>query len=272
MNIAWMIGWGWLVMAAVMALLWLVQRRTGNAGIVDVAWPAGVGVLGAFFCLSSETGNPSRCWLVAILILVWALRLSGYIWLRVRKEPEDGRYVELKRRWGAAAPFRMFRFYQMQALGAVAFALPMLVVAYNASPLGWLDALAGLIWIVAIVGESIADRQLARFKARSDSAGRVCQEGLWRYSRHPNYFFEWLHWWAYVCFAWWAPWGFLTVVAPLAMLHFVLNVTGIPPTEKQALLSRGEAYRQYQQTTSAFFPWFRKKEQPLASAGNERLP
>jgi steroid 5-alpha reductase family enzyme len=109
--------------------------------------------------------------------------------------------------------------------------------------------------LVAVAGEAIADRQLQRFRENPANRGQVCQTGLWRYSRHPNYFCEWLHWWAYVACSGLRPvtlWGLL---GPLAMWWFLNRVTGIPPTEAQSLKSRGEAYRRYQQTTSRFFPW-----------------
>jgi len=167
----------------------------------------------------------------------------------------------LKENWGAKAQTKMFWFYQLQAAGSLLFALPMLIASGSTQPLGIFDFLGIVIWITAIGGELIADRQLSRFRLDPHQRGAVCQRGLWRYSRHPNYFFEWLHWWAYVCLAVNAPWGWLTLFGPLLMLHFILNVTGIPPTEAQAMKSRGEAYRDYQRTTSAFFPWPPKTKQ-----------
>jgi steroid 5-alpha reductase family enzyme len=117
-----------------------------------------------------------------------------------------------------------------------------------------------LIWCVSVGNTVLADRQLARFKRRPESRGKTCREGWWRYSRHPNYFFEWLHWWSYVALAVGANYWWLTLLSPSVMLYILLKVTGIPPTEAQALASRGEDYRQYQRTTSAFVPWFPKKE------------
>jgi steroid 5-alpha reductase family enzyme len=153
----------------------------------------------------------------------------------------------------------MFRFYQLQAVGVVLFALPILIALRNPQPLNLLDWIGLAVGILSITGESIADWQLSRFRSRPENRGQVCERGLWRYSRHPNYFFEWLHWWAYVCFAlsnW--PWGAVTLLGPLTMWYLITRVTGIPPTEAQSLKSRGEAYRRYQQTTSPFFPWFRR--------------
>ena len=137
----------------------------------------------------------------------------------------------------------------------------MLISCLNPTPrLHWLELLGAAIWVAGILGESIADRQLARFKADPANKGRVCDVGLWRYSRHPNYFFEWTIWVAYAVFCLASPpWGYVGLAMPALMLHFLLNVTGIKATEEQALKSRGDAYRRYQQTTSAFVPWFVRK-------------
>jgi len=256
MSVISLILLGWIAAAALMALLWLVQLRTGDAGIVDVAWAAGVGFLSAGFAALSP-GLASRQWMVLAVVLVWALRLAGYVLVRMLTLPEDGRYTALKQQWGSQATWKMFRFYQLQALGVVLFALPILIALRNPEPLAFLDWIGLLIGLFSIAGESIADWQLSRFRSRPENRGQVCDRGLWRYSRHPNYFFEWLHWWAYVCFAishW--PWGTLTLLGPLTMWYLITRVTGIPPTEAQSLKSRGEAYRRYQQTTSPFFPWF----------------
>jgi steroid 5-alpha reductase family enzyme len=155
----------------------------------------------------------------------------------------------------------MFRFYQLQAVGVVLFALPILIALRNPQPLTWIDWLGLAIGVLCIAGESLADWQLSRFRSQPANRGQVCNHGLWRYSRHPNYFFEWLHWWAYVCFAISnLPWGGLTILGPLTMWYLITRVTGIPPTEAQSLKSRGEAYRRYQQTTSPFFPWFPRNQ------------
>ncbi len=264
MNPWFMILLGWIFMALVMALLWLLQRRTGDAGIVDVAWGMGVGLLALFFAWGSDTGDLTRRFVIASLAMIWALRLSGYVLWRVFTMPEDGRYQTLKQNWGVAAQSKLFWFYQFQAIGSLLFALPMLIAARGTSPLGLFDVLGIGIWLIAIVGELIADWQLARFRANPDHQGQVCHAGFWNYSRHPNYFFEWLHWWTYVGLAITAPWGWLTIIGPMLMLHFILNVTGIPPTEAQALKSRGDAYREYQRTTSAFFPWPPKRKQVIS--------
>ncbi len=244
-----------------MAILWLVQRRTGNAGIVDAGWAAGIGLLGVFFAATSGGYLPRRV-LVAVLIGVWSARLAIHLLVdRVLGCPEEGRYRTLRQQWGATAPRRLFVFFQYQALAALFFSLPVLVIAHHplARWTAW-DVLGAVIWCAGVVNTIVADRQLVRFKRRPDSRGKTCRAGWWRYSRHPNYFFEWLHWWSYVALAVGASYWWLTLLAPAAMLYFLVCVTGIPPTEAQALVSRGDDYRQYQRSTSVFVPWFPKRE------------
>lgn len=254
MNVWLILAGGWGAAAVVMAALWFVQKRTGDAGIVDVAWAAGVGVLAAYFSWAAD-GLPERRLVVAAIALIWSLRLTGYLFRRVMRMPEDGRYQEMRQDWGDKADFRLFLFFQVQAFWSVLFSAPMFLAARNAEPLGWADAAGLTVWATALIGESIADRQLDRFRSDPSTEGKVCREGLWRYSRHPNYFFEWVHWWAYVLIGWGAPLGWLTLAGPAVMLFFLFKITGIPPTEKHLLQSRGEAYREYQRTTSPFFPW-----------------
>jgi steroid 5-alpha reductase family enzyme len=250
---------GWALMAVAMAVLWEVQRRYGKAGIVDVLWAGGVGALALFFAWQAD-GYLQRRFLIGILAGAWSFRLTSYLLVRIVRMAEDGRYEEMKQKWGDATQRNLFLFFQVQAFWSVLFAAPMLLAAQNAqSPLGWMDAAGVAMWILAIYGEAVADRQLARFRMRSANKGKVCRDGLWRYSRHPNYFFEWLHWWAYVLIGWSAPLGYLTLLGPATMLLFLFKITGIPPTEANALKSRGDAYREYQRTTSAFFPWPPKK-------------
>ena len=187
---------------------------------------------------------PAASWLPR-LIGIWSARLAIYLLLdRVLGHPEEGRYRTLREKWGAAARRRLFFFFQTQALAALFFALPVLVVAHHpvARWTAW-DLAGVMIWCVSVGNTILADRQLARFKRRPESRGKTCREGWWRYSRHPNYFFEWLHWWSYVALAVGASYWWLTLLAPAVMLFFLLRVTGIPPTEAQALASRGEDYR-----------------------------
>jgi len=184
--------------------------------------------------------------------------LSLYLLLtRVIGHPEEGRYVQLRRDWGCHLPLKFLLFFQFQALLGVLLSAPFLLAAVNEHPrLSAVEYAGTALWAVAFAGELTADSQLTRFKSDPANRGRTCRVGLWRYSRHPNYFFEWLIWVAFALFAAGSPHGYLAVFSPLLMLFFLFRVTGIPATEAQALRSRGDEYRQYQRTTSAFLPWF----------------
>jgi len=255
MNLWATVAIAWGVMAVVMVILWFVQKRSGDAGIVDVAWTLGVAATTALFACNSS-GDQTRRILIAVLAFIWALRLAGHILRRVLTMPEDGRYAVLRERWGARHQLLLFGFFHLQASWAVLFALPMLLAMGNSRTFPQVaDGIGLVIFVAAICGETLADRQLRGFRANPENASTVCRDGLWRYSRHPNYFFEWCHWWSYVAFAWGAPLFWISLLGPMGMLFFLLKVTGIPPTEARALATRGDAYREYQQATSVFFPW-----------------
>ncbi len=250
---------GWLLAATVMAVLWAIQRRTRNATAVDVAWAANLGLLAALYAVAAD-GLPLRRALLALVAGAWSLRLASHLLVdRVLGRAEDGRYERLRKEWGARADARFFVFYQFQALLDAVLSVPFLLVCRNAAPQlhPFEFAGAGLL-AAALAGESLADAQLQRHRSEPANKGKTCRSGLWRYSRHPNYFFEWLNWCGFALMAWSAPFGWLGLLSPLLMLVFILKVTGIPPTEAQAVLSRGEDYRRYQRTTSAFLPWFPK--------------
>ena len=237
--------------------IFLLQRRLNDAGVVDVFWSLMVASLGLFYCIVGF-GIRSRRIIAGILITVWAFRLSQYLLSRWLREPEDRRYAALKTEWGKTAQVRLFRFYQLQAMGCVLFSIPIFFAANNLSPLNWLDFVGVVIFLFSLIGESTADRQLDAFRRNSDNVGKVCKVGLWKYCRHPNYFFEWTHWFSYVFLAITTSWGWVAIIAPIGMYYFLTQKTGIPETEKQAVKSKGDAYREYQRTTNAFFPWWPK--------------
>jgi steroid 5-alpha reductase family enzyme len=245
----------WAILAVLMAALWAIHLAIRNAAIVDAGWAIGLPIAAAWYAWRLSGGAAS--WLLTLLVAGWGLRLGGYLLLtRVIGQAEEGRYAELRRRWRTALPAKFFLFFQAQALLDVVLSAPFLLVARTSQSIGVVHAAATALWVVAWTGESIADRQLARFKQDPRHRGQVCDVGLWRYSRHPNYFFEWLIWVAYALYASASPWGWLAWISPALILYFLFRVTGIPETEAQAVRSRGDAYRRYQATTSAFVPWF----------------
>lgn len=246
-------------LSILMAIAWLVQRRTGNSGWVDTIWTFSVGLVGAGSALwpIGDAAPNARQWLVATLVAIWSLRLGLHIAVRTVGITDDPRYAAFARDWGLDAPRRMFIFLQNQAFGSIPLVFAIFLAArFPSDALRVQDIIGALILLSGIAGEALADAQLKRFRDHSGNKGRVCDIGLWRWSRHPNYFFEWFGWLAYPVIAI-SPayaWGWATLLAPVFMYWILVYVTGIPPLEEQMLRSRGERYRDYQSRTSRFFP------------------
>jgi steroid 5-alpha reductase family enzyme len=253
----------WIAVSALMLILWFISLKTRNASIVDPGWTFGL-LLCALIYAGGGNGHGSRKALFTLMIAVWACRLGLYLFFtRIWRQPEEGRYQQLRREWKSNINLKFLLFFEFQALLDVVLSVPFLAAALNPKPeLSWLEFAGFAIWAGAMSGEAIADAQLNRFKKDPANKGRTCQVGLWNYSRHPNYFFEWLIWVAWFIFALGSPYGWVAVICPLLMLYFLFKVTGIPATEAQALRSRGDDYRRYQQTTSVFVPWFKKSAVP----------
>jgi len=250
-----------IALSLIMTGAWAVQRATGRSGWIDAIWSFGVGVVGAGAALWPIPTQPwptSRQLLVAALALGWSLRLGIHIMRRTLRGGEDPRYQALRDEWGARFPVQLFRFLQIQAAAAFVLAACILAAARNVAALGWGDFLGVAIILTAIVGEAMADAQLERFRAAPGAKGGVCEIGLWAWSRHPNYFFEWLTWLAYPVIAVGLPAqnavGMLALAGPLFMYWLLVHVSGIPLLEAHMLKSRGEAFAAYQRRVNAFFP------------------
>ena len=245
-----------------MVLAWIVAQRTGKSGFVDVTWTYGTGLAGvALALLPTEPGAPTstRQVLVALVLAVWSLRLGTHILRRTLNGGDDPRYAKLKQDWGSDASRRMFWFLQVQALTMAVLAVAVFIAAHAPRPSpDWRDWAGVLVVAVGIVGEAISDEQLKAFARAAGNKGKVCDSGLWNWSRHPNYFFEFLGWWAYpmmgISVAADYPWGWLTLLGPALIYWLLAWASGIPPLEDYMLKTRGEAFRRYQQRTSAFFP------------------
>ena len=248
-----------LALSILLAVAWVVQQRTGNSGWVDTIWTFAVGGVGAAAALWPMAGSalPARQWLIAALSLVWALRLGLHIAIRTAGITDDPRYAAFAAEWGLNAPRRMFIFLQNQAFGSIPLVFAIFVAAQTpVAALRTQDFIGVAILLIAIVGEAAADSGLKRFRTNPANTGRVCDVGLWRWSRHPNYFFQWFGWLAYPVIAIdpGYPWGTAALLAPIFMYWILNYITGIPPLEAQMLRSRGDAYRAYQAQTSKFFP------------------
>ena len=245
---------------SIMVLVWFWAKRIKNAGIVDVFWALNFPVITVITFFLAE-GFQTRKILICAIFLIAELRLGIHLWKRVigHLAEEEGRYQQLRSEWGDKADRNFFFFFQFQAISNVLLAIPFFIITANtATEISLWEYIGVAIWAVAFVGEMIADRQLATFKKDTQNKGKVCDTGLWYYSRHPNYFFEWLTWMAYFIFALASPWGLIAIISPAIILYLLTKVTGVPNNEEQNLRSKPEAYKKYQQTTSAFFPWFKK--------------
>lgn len=249
---------GWGSVSLLFAVIWLVQLKTHNASIIDAWWSWSLGALGVFYAVAS----PGDVWLRALaggMIGIWALRLGTFIWRRNHGKPEDVRYTRLREEHGAPANGWLFYFFMLQGIFSMALSLGVLVAVWRPDqPHPAMMVLALLIWVVSIVGESVADAQLAGFKRDPANKGKVCRAGLWNYSRHPNYFFECLHWFAYVALAAGGPWWFLALLAPATMALLLLKLSGVPLNEAQSARTR-PGYADYIATTSPLIPWPPKK-------------
>jgi len=246
----------WGACAAIQAALWLVAQRTRNAAIVDVGWALSFAVAVALFAARAAT--PAAAWLpIGAIVVAWSVRLGGHLIARgAASGPEEGRYVDLRARWQPHAARRFFVFFQAQAaLTAIlssAFVVPFVVAPSDG---GWLRALGATIATLGVIGEATADAQLRRWKRDPAHRGHVCDAGLWGWSRHPNYFFEWCVWIGYAVYGLaFAPYGLIALAPQAIMLGSIFGVTGITPTENQAIRSKGDAYRSYQARVSRFIP------------------
>lgn len=249
-------------LVAAMAIAWRIAVRSGQPGWIDVIWTLATGLAGAAAALmpiAGTTPEPMRQWLVAMLVIIWSARLGLHIARRTAKHPDDPRYAKMRAEWGDGWPRRLFWLLMIQAAAALVLAVSVMAASQNpAAGLGWQDLAGALILLGSVIGEGVADRQLARFSADSANKDKVCDVGLWSWSRHPNYFFEWSAWLAYVVIGlnlsgtYW--WWIAALAAPAQMYWLLVHVSGIPPLEEHMLRTRGDAFRAYQVRVNAFFP------------------
>ena len=249
--------WGLLVVGAAvaslsMAALWALQVRIRDASHVDVAWAGLIACCGVLYGLLGD-GDTTHRWLAALLAGIWGFRLAGYLLVnRVIGKEEDGRYQALRRKWSDRADRNFFWFFQAQAALVVFFSVPFALIGQDAGSVGTLAWIGVGVWTIGNAGTIVADRQLAQWRANPSNRGRTVRSGLWSWSRHPNYFFEWVTWIGNAFVAT-AAWGWVAWAVPAVLLYFLFRVTGIPATEAQALRSRAD-YAEYQHTTSIFVP------------------
>lgn len=239
-----------------MCFVWMVYRLLKNPSVVDASWSIGLMMSGLIYLLSSPI--TPRGAVVCVLLILWALRLAGYLWYtRIHQGHVDKRYTELSNHWKINKSLGFFLNFQLQGLLILIISSVFYLISRSTiSGLTLMDGMAIVMVIVGVMGESVADLQLYRFKNREK--GGVCNIGFWNYSRHPNYFFDWLTWFGFTVFAFQSHRGYLGVVSLLTLYLVFTELTG-PLTERGSVQSRGQKYIDYQVQTSMFFPWFNKK-------------
>jgi steroid 5-alpha reductase family enzyme len=242
--------------SALMLLAWIYSLKVKEVDVVDFTWSLSLGVAGVLSFFYAD-GLILRKIIVTVLVLIWSLRLSFYLLTdRVLHKGEDPRYIALRDYLGSKALVFFFLFFQFQALLVVFLASTYFFAASNSNPIGTSDYLAIVLFFFSIFGESLSDYQLKKFKKNLANKGKTCKIGLWRYSRHPNYFFEWLKWVSFPLLAFNSTYFIYSFAGPVLMYILLRYVSGVPYTEKQSLKSRKESYKIYQKETSVFFPWF----------------
>lgn len=243
-----------------MVVTWSISVAIRDASIVDIAWGAGfVVVAWTAFAFNGETG--ARNWLVVLLVSAWGLRLSGYLAWRNLGKGEDYRYQAMRRYWGSRFPVvSLFTVFGLQGVLMLIVSLPVQMVQIPGGPDGlvWLDYVGIVAWSAGFFFEAVGDWQLARFKADPANAGKVMDRGLWRYTRHPNYFGDFLAWWGLFLLALARPELAWTIVGPIVMSILLVRVSGVALLER-SIGKRRPGYEEYVRRTSAFIPMPPKK-------------
>lgn len=251
--------WPLVVVLGLFVVLWLVSLRLRDASIVDIFW--GLGFVAATWTAHVVSGNESlRAWITCAMVTIWGVRLAVHLARRNLGHGEDYRYRAMREKHGSGFPLvSLGTVFLLQAVLLWIIALPAQAVHGPGAvgPPGWIDAIGVAAWTIGLAFEWIGDVQLARFKASASSKGAVMDRGLWRYSRHPNYFGNFLLWWgiglmAVAAGAWW------TLVGPALLTFLLLRVSGVVLLES-TITARRPGYREYVERTSAFVPWFPRR-------------
>jgi steroid 5-alpha reductase family enzyme len=243
------------VVFALLSLLWLVSLAMRDASIVDIAWgPAFVAI--AVVSYAVGRGAPARSNLLLALVAIWGLRLGGYLAWRNLGRGEDFRYQRMRARWGARFGWvSLFTVFLLQAFLAWIVSLPIQLAMASPRPerLGWFDAAGAAVFLIGFLFETVGDLELARFKADPQNAGKVLDSGLWAWTRHPNYFGDFLVWWGLFLIALATPSGYVALIGPMIMSWLLMKVSGVPMLER-SLRRKRPGYDDYRRRVPAFFP------------------
>lgn len=242
---------GLILVLLYMSLWFVVARKRRRLDTVDSAWGGGFAVLAWLVAIQATS---SRTLMVAVLVTIWSARLTLHLARRSRRSQDDPRYVSMTKNWKRVWLRAYFSIFLLQGLLIVAVGLPIIANAnYLLPELQWLFTLGYLVWVAGFFIEYRADKELAAFKSDAANKGKILQTGLWRYSRHPNYFGELVQWWGIGLIAAQTSFGWLGLVGPLLLTYLIVFVSGIPPIEKRR--DNDKKYQDYKRRTSALVPW-----------------
>jgi steroid 5-alpha reductase family enzyme len=242
-----------------MTILWMISLILKNSSIVDIFWGAGFVFSNVVYFFLTPDGSPARKWLITAMLTLWGLRLSFYILSRNWRKPEDFRYQKWRQESGKNWWwFSFFKVFLLQGILMWIISAPLLSAHYSADParLMLLDYLGILVFLIGFFFESVGDLQLARFKSDPANKGKLMDQGVWHFTRHPNYFGDSAQWWGFFLVSasaggWWS------IFSPILMTFLLVKVSGVALLEKS--LDARPGFLEYTQTTSAFLPWFPKK-------------
>jgi steroid 5-alpha reductase family enzyme len=266
MSFAEILGIAACALLICLTILWLISLALKNASIVDVFWGLGFILAGWIYFACTPNGFVDRKWLVNTLVTIGGLRLALYIFWRNHGKGEDFRYKKFREEAGAGWWWRsFFKVFLLQGALIVILTTPLLVAQVSAFPnrITAFDIVGIIVWLIGFFFEAVGDVQMARFKANSANRGKVMDSGLWRYTRHPNYFGEAMMWWGYFLIAA-AAGAYWTIYSPALMTLLLLRVSGVNLLEK-TLQEVKPGYREYQASTSAFVPWFPRRRKPVTA-------
>jgi len=248
-----------LILMILFLIGWIASIRLQNVSIVDAMWALSLGIP-VFIYISSHEGDLTRKLILLLMALIWSLRLGLHLAKRIytHHPMEDKRYAILRKKWAEKAKYHFSLVFFINAALVFLLSLPFYFSSRVVGDIIIIEWVGLIIFFIGLIGESLSDHQLQAFKEQNGS-GKICDRGLWNYSRHPNYFFEAVIWLGIYLFCATSLGGISSLHAPLLMILLLTKVTGIPPTERSLLASKGDAYREYQKTTNAFIPWFKHK-------------
>lgn len=247
----------WLLMT----ITWLISLKLKNTSIVDIIWGFGFVLVNWVAFFLTPEGLAERKWILNILVTIWGLRLTIHIFLRNKGKPEDFRYAKWRDQYGEKWWwFSYFQTFMLQGGLMLLISAPLIHTQATATPtqIGILEIFGIIVWSIGFFFESVGDYQLKQFKENPANKDKLLTSGVWKYTRHPNYFGDSAQWWGFYLIAAGSTLGYLTIFSPIIMTFFLIKVSGVAMLEK-SMENKKPGYKEYMKTTSAFIPWFPKK-------------